>query len=169
MQLIDLIIFVGKLFIALFIVRFHVNLYRLGFNPIVAKLNRFTDLLVMPFRRIFPPMRYDIGAVIVAFIISLLIAGIVTQVIKSMLIIGVFLLISTWLNVVMYAIFIMVIASWLQTDPRQPVLQIALSCTEWLIAPLRRIIPPIAGLDFSPMAALFLLIFLNQNLYHLLS
>ena len=62
----DLIIFLGKLAIALFIVRFHTNLYRLGFNPVAAKLNRATDPLVLPFRKLLPPSRFDFGAVIVA-------------------------------------------------------------------------------------------------------
>ena len=119
----DLIIFLGKLAIALFIVRFHTNLYRLGFNPVAAKLNRATDPLVLPFRKLLPPSRFDF-----------------------------------------YAILITVIGSWLQTDPRQPVMQIALSCSDWLMAPLRRIIPPVGMLDFTPMAALFLIYFAQRGI-----
>ena len=150
----DLIIFLGKLAIALFIVRFHTNLYRLGFNPIVSRLNR-TKLL--------PPSRFDFGAVIVAAIIALFVAFILIPA-PIALPIALLMLVSVWLNTVFYAILITVIGSWLQTDPRQPVMQIALSCSDWLMAPLRRIIPPVGMLDFTPMAALFLIYFAQRGI-----
>lgn len=147
---------IGKLAITLFIIRFHANLYRLGFNPVVHKLNQLTDPLVLPFRKLLPPSRFDFGAVIVAAIIALLVAFILAPSVVA-LPITLLILIDVWINTVFYAILITVIGSWLQTDPRQPVMQIALACCEWLMAPLRRIIPPIGMLDFTPMAALFIL------------
>ncbi len=163
----DLIIILGKLAIALFLIRFHANLYRLGFNPIVSQLNRATDPLVLPFRKLLPPSRFDFGAVIVAAIIALLVTFILFF--NPVAIpLGVLLLLNTWLNTTFYAILITVIGSWLQTDPRQPVMQIALSCCEWLMAPLRRIIPPVGMLDFSPMAALFLIYLAQQGLARIL-
>lgn len=163
----DLIIILGKLAIALFLIRFHANLYRLGFNPIVSRLNRATDPLVLPFRKLLPPSRFDFGAVIVAAIIALLVTFILF-VNPVAIPLGVLLLLNTWLNTTFYAILITVIGSWLQTDPRQPVMQIALSCCEWLMAPLRRIIPPAGMLDFSPMAALFLIYLAQQGLARIL-
>ncbi|WP_298080254.1 YggT family protein [uncultured Cardiobacterium sp.] len=163
----DLIIILGKLAIALFLIRFHANLYRLGFNPIVSRLNRTTDPLVLPFRKLLPPSRFDFGAVIVAAIIALLVTFILF-VNPVAIPLGVLLLLNTWLNTTFYAILITVIGSWLQTDPRQPVMQIALSCCEWLMAPLRRIIPPVGMLDFSPMAALFLIYLAQQGLARIL-
>ena len=163
----DLIIILGKLAIALFLIRFHANLYRLGFNPIVSQLNRATDPLVLPFRKLLPPSRFDFGAVIVAAIIALLTCFILF-VNPGAIPLGVLLLLNTWLNTTFYAILITVIGSWLQTDPRQPVMQIALSCCEWLMAPLRRIIPPVGMLDFSPMAALFLIYLAQQGLARIL-
>ena len=163
----DLIIILGKLAITLFLIRFHANLYRLGFNPIVSRLNRTTDPLVLPFRKLLPPSRFDFGAVIVAAIIALLVTFILFF--NPVAIpLGVLLLLNTWLNTTFYAILITVIGSWLQTDPRQPVMQIALSCCEWLMAPLRRIIPPVGMLDFSPMAALFLIYLAQQGLARIL-
>lgn len=163
----DLIIILGKLAIALFLIRFHANLYRLGFNPIVSRLNRTTDPLVLPFRKLLPPSRFDFGAVIVAAIIALLVTFILFF--NPVAIpLCVLLLLNTWLNTTFYAILITVIGSWLQTDPRQPVMQIALSCCEWLMAPLRRIIPPVGMLDFSPMAALFLIYLAQQGLARIL-
>ena len=78
------------------------------------------------------------------------------------------LIINTWLNTIFYAILIIVIGSWLQTDPRQPVMQIALACADWLMAPLRRIIPPVGMIDFTPMAALFILYLAQSGINRLL-
>ena len=154
---------IGKLAITLFIIRFHANLYRLGFNPVVHKLNQLTDPLVLPFRKLLPPSRFDFGAVIVAAIIALLVAFILAPSVVA-LPITLLILIDVWINTVFYAILITVIGSWLQTDPRQPVMQIALSCSDWLMAPLRRIIPPVGMLDFTPMAALFLIYFAQRGI-----
>ncbi|WP_298641218.1 YggT family protein [uncultured Cardiobacterium sp.] len=168
----QIILFISKLIIALFLIRFHANLYRLGFNPLAQQLNRYTDPLVLPFRRLLPPSRYDLGALAVAGIIALAISLIFTAAIHASF--GVFialclvLIITTWLNTIFYAILIIVIGSWLQTDPRQPVMQIALACADWLLAPLRRIIPPVGMLDFTPMAALFILYLAQSGINRLL-
>ena len=168
----NILIFISKLLIALFLIRFHANRYRLGFNPLAQQLNRHTDPLVLPFRKLLPPSRYDFGALAVAGIIALAISLVFTAAIHASF--GVFialfltLIINTWLNTIFYAILIIVIGSWLQTDPRQPVMQIALACTDWLMAPLRRIIPPIGMIDFTPMAALFVLYLAQSGINRLL-
>ena len=172
----NFLLFISKLLIALFLIRFHANLYtnryRLGFNPLAPQLNRHTDPLVLPFRKLLPPSRYDFGALAVAGIIALAISLVFTAAIHASF--GVFialfltLIINTWLNTIFYAILIIVIGSWLQTDPRQPVMQIALACTDWLLAPLRRIIPPVGMIDFTPMAALFVLYLAQSGINRLL-
>lgn len=168
----NILIFISKLLIALFLIRFHANLYRLGFNPLAQQLNRHTDPLVLPFRKLLPPSRYDFGALAVAGIIALAISLVFTAAIHATF--GVFialfltLIINTWLNTLFYAILIIVIGSWLQTDPRQPVMQIALACADWLMAPLRRIIPPVGMIDFTPMAALFILYLAQSSINRLL-
>ena len=168
----NFLLFISKLLIALFLIRFHANLYRLGFNPLAQQLNRHTDPLVLPFRKLLPPSRYDFGALAVAGIIALAISLVFTAAIHASF--GVFialfltLIINTWLNTIFYAILIIVIGSWLQTDPRQPVMQIALACTDWLLAPLRRIIPPVGMIDFTPMAALFILYLAQSGINRLL-
>ena len=168
----NFLLFISKLLIALFLIRFHANLYHLGFNPLAQQLNRHTDPLVLPFRKLLPPSRYDFGALAVAGIIALAISLVFTAAIHASF--GVFialfltLIINTWLNTIFYAILIIVIGSWLQTDPRQPVMQIALACTDWLLAPLRRIIPPVGMIDFTPMAALFVLYLAQSGINRLL-
>jgi YggT family protein len=50
-----------------------------------------------------------------------------------------------------------VITSWLQLSPDHPVVRVTSTLTEPVLAPLRRLLPPMAGLDLSPMLLLFLL------------
>ncbi|UJF25035.1 YggT family protein [Suttonella sp. R2A3] len=165
-----LIGFIIQLAIAVFIIRFHANAYYLGDNPVVAKLNEFTNPLVLPFQRLIPSKRFDIASLIPALIIAVLAAFITARVAYHALIIGVnIFLLGTWLQVVFYAMLIVVIGSWLQADSRQPVMQIALACCEWLLAPIRQIIPSLGGLDFSPIAALFAIQFARQGLNWLTS
>lgn len=54
-------------------------------------------------------------------------------------------------------VFVAVIVSWLQLPPSNPVVRYTRMLTEPLLAPLRRVIPPLGGLDFTPMILLILL------------
>jgi YggT family protein len=50
-----------------------------------------------------------------------------------------------------------VVISWINLDRRQPLATIVYRLTEPVLAPIRRVLPPIAGLDFSPMVLLIAL------------
>jgi len=50
-----------------------------------------------------------------------------------------------------------VIMSWAQADGRQPLARTVYSLTEPVLAPIRRLLPAVGGLDFSPMVALLAL------------
>jgi YggT family protein len=54
-------------------------------------------------------------------------------------------------------VFVAVIVSWVRLPPSNPVVRYTRMLTEPLLAPLRRIIPPVGGLDFSPWVLLILL------------
>lgn len=62
------------------------------------------------------------------------------------------------LTVLGFAIIIRALLSWVSIDPYNPLVQILFQITEPILAPLRRIIPPIGGMmDISPIVALILL------------
>ena len=44
-----------------------------------------------------------------------------------------------------------VILSWLNPNPFNPIVRFVYVLTEPVLAPVRRVLPPIAGLDFSPI------------------
>jgi len=47
-----------------------------------------------------------------------------------------------------------VLMSWVQLDPYSPLAKTLFSLTEPVLAPIRNLLPPTAGLDFSPMIAI---------------
>jgi len=47
-----------------------------------------------------------------------------------------------------------IICSWVQADPYNPIVSFLFMVTEPVLAPIRRVIPPIAGLDFSVIVAI---------------
>ena len=58
------------------------------------------------------------------------------------------------------AIFLRVIFSWIGLDPGNPLVTIVHDITEPILAPIRQFMPRFGMLDLSPMVASFLLIFI---------
>jgi YggT family protein len=56
------------------------------------------------------------------------------------------------------AIFIRIILSWVAVDPRNPLVTILHDITEPILAPIRQFMPRFGMLDLSPMVATILLI-----------
>lgn len=55
------------------------------------------------------------------------------------------------------AILLRVILSWFNVNPFHPVVALLDQITEPILGPLRRIIPPIGMIDFTPIVAILLL------------
>ena len=66
------------------------------------------------------------------------------------------------------AIFGRVILSWVPTRLPWGLNDFAFSVTEPILAPIRRALPPAAGMDFSPLVALILLQLVEQLLVRIL-
>jgi YggT family protein len=62
-------------------------------------------------------------------------------------------LLSAVFTILMAAILIRVIASWLGIGPYRKWMRPVYALTNWLIDPIRRILPPVGIFDFSPMVA----------------
>ncbi len=54
-------------------------------------------------------------------------------------------------------VFVAVITSWFQLPPDNPVSRLTRTLTEPALAPIRKLVPPVGGLDFSPLILLVLL------------
>jgi len=65
-------------------------------------------------------------------------------------------------SLLMLALFIRVIASWFPLSPHSGFMRPVMALTDWLIDPIRRFIPPMGMIDFSPMVA-WLALWLARN------
>jgi YggT family protein len=54
-------------------------------------------------------------------------------------------------NIYFFAILAMIIFSWIAPHANHPALALLYQLTEPVMSPFRRLLPPIGGLDFSPI------------------
>ena len=67
---------------------------------------------------------------------------------------------ATLLMTYFFLIIAAVILSWVGAQMRHPVIPLVYQLTEPVLAPFRKFIPPIAGIDLSPLFALITIRFL---------
>ena len=60
-------------------------------------------------------------------------------------------------SVLMIAILIRVVVSWFGISPYSKPMRVVYGLTDWLILPLRKVIPPFGMIDVTPLVAYFLL------------
>lgn len=68
-----------------------------------------------------------------------------------------YFVVSGAFSVLIAAIFIRVVASWIGISPYSRPMRIVYGLTDWIIEPLRKVIPPVGMIDVTPMIALLLL------------
>jgi YggT family protein len=61
-----------------------------------------------------------------------------------------------------------VLLSWMQVDPRNPIVNLISQLTEPLLAPIRNLLPQSSGMDFSPMVAFVVVLITEQVVLMLL-
>ena len=170
----------GGLFLLAILLRFLLQLARADFyNPVSQAVVRVTDPMVRVFRTFVPGYRnVDFAALVLAFVVEgiaiyvliLLYGGSLPGVgfLVTWSILGVVYFI---INIYWYAIIASIIMSFVMLfsgsmNPH-PILLLVWQLTDPVMAPFRKIIPPMGGLDFSPIFVFillrFILNFLNQN------
>jgi YggT family protein len=88
------------------------------------------------------------------------------------IILGLAKVLNIVLELYMWVIIIRALISWVNPDPYNPIVQILTRMTEPVLAPIRKLVPPYRlGIDFSPLIAILVIIFLQyaviKNLYRL--
>jgi len=161
------------LVVVAFLLRLLMPVVRADFrNPIGQAVLQFTNPLVMPLRKLLPPAgRVDVASVLALLAVQLaktavlrLVAGAGLALLP--LLIGALRdLASTVLQFYFVAVLVYALLSWVAPGGYGPGAQLLHRLCEPLLAPLRRVIPPVGGLDLS---ALFVLIGLQalQILLH---
>jgi YggT family protein len=133
-------------------------------NQLSQAVIRMTNPLVLPLRRILPP----VGKVDTASIVALLIVQIAAT--ATLWLLGAYPFVFTaaqflqvvFINLVIttlqfytFALFLYVLLSWIAPGTYSPAAALLNSLCEPLLRPIRRIIPPFGGMDLS---ALFLIV-----------
>jgi len=74
------------------------------------------------------------------------------------------MLIATLLIYALYALIILVLVrvafSWVSTNPNNSVYRFVFQATEPILAPIRRRLPPMSGMDLSPLVVTLLAYFI---------
>jgi len=164
----DALIFIGRtlidLYIITFILRMIMQWVRADFrNPLTQFILRVTNPLVIPLRRIVPAIgNLDTASLIVVLLLELVVTIVLVSMtcagepmILQILSLTILRTVYLVLRVYLFIILIYVILSWISPGTYNPAAALLTSIAEPVLRPLRRLIPPIAGLDLS---ALFTLI-----------
>ncbi len=146
-----------------FLLRVLLPLARADFrNPLAQAILTLTNWLVLPLRRILPP----VGRVDTASVVALLAVQVAAALILFRLQTGVLfppgpllvaslrmLLLSLLL---LYTVLIVLYAllSFIAPGVRSPATALLATLCEPVLAPLRRLLPVVGGIDFSPLVAI---------------
>jgi YggT family protein len=73
------------------------------------------------------------------------------------------------LSVIQWLVIIAAVISWVNPDPRNPIVQFLYRSTEPILRPFRRLLPPgrTGGIDFSPLLVILVILFIRTFLVRL--
>jgi YggT family protein len=160
----------GSLYLLIVLMRFILQLVRANFyNPLCQFIVKATQPLLKPLRRVIPSMfGLDMSSLVLALILQMLLIAVILS-LKGFVVDWVLLvpwaliaLFALFLNIIFWAMIISVILSWVAPGSHNPGAELVAQITEPVLAPFRRIIPNLGGLDISPIFA-FIVIQLLQS------
>lgn len=68
------------------------------------------------------------------------------------------------LTFLLILVFARAVISWVQASPYNPIVQFLYTTTEPILRPIRRRLPPMSGIDMSPLVVLVIVVFLQRAL-----
>jgi len=153
-----------KLYMVTFLLRIVMQWIRADYrNPLTQFILKVTSPLVVPLRRVVPPIgKLDTSSLIVTLVLGLACTIIVAFLERCLGQVSWFQLLwltALWIVNLMLTIYLMVILiyvimSWISPGTYNPMSSLLASICEPVLRPLRRVIPPIGGLDLSALVAL---------------
>ena len=165
-----------SLFLLAVLLRFLLQLVRADFyNPISQFLAKVTNPIILPLRRIIPSYaNLDLSSLLIALLLQvagivtiLFLNGIGTPGIGQLLIWSALGVIALLVNIYFFALLAMIILSWVAPRSKNPAIYLLYQITEPIMAPLRKIIPSMGGLDFSPILVFILINVIQIVLRHI--
>jgi len=130
-------------------------------NPVSSFIIKATQVPLKVLKPIFPTLKgFNLSAIALMLVLQMLLGFLAMSGQPNVWVILIWSLtelISTIINVFIYSIFATVILSWINPGAHNPVVTLLYKITEPVMQPFQRIIPPMGGMDFSPIAALLAL------------
>jgi YggT family protein len=160
------------LYIAVVLIRFLLQWARADFyNPISQFVVRVTAPVLRPLRQIIPGYGgMDLASLVLAWALKAvelaLIAGLLGHAgpLLGALAWAVPALLELVIDLFLFAILIRVVLSWVNPDPYNPAVALLDRLTDPILSPAQRRLPPIGGIDLSPMLVMVGLVLLQMLL-----
>ena len=137
------------------------------YNPVCQFLVKITNPLIVPLRRVIPSIkRLDTASVVLLLALEFFSVWVASRIssnpldIQQILVFSLMKLFATLMMTWFFLIIAGVILSWVGARMQHPVVPLVYQLTEPVLAPIRKVIPPIAGIDLSPLFALIAIRFL---------
>jgi YggT family protein len=165
-----------SLYLVAMLLRFLLQLVRADFyNPISQFLVKATNPLVLPVRKVIPGYAgLDLASLLLTLLLQLLgiavillLNGIGLPSIVLLVIWSVLGVVGLLVNIYFFALLAMIILSWVAAGSNHPAIYLLFQLTEPIMAPLRKVLPPMGGLDFSPILVFVLINVIQIVLGHL--
>ncbi|MCW3147473.1 YggT family protein [Stutzerimonas stutzeri] len=152
----------GSLYLLIVLLRFILQLVRADFyNPLSQFIVKATHPLLRPMRRVIPSMgTLDLSSLLLALIVQIVLMAAILLVAYGttgnpllLLIWALIGITGLFLNIFFWALIISVILSWVAPGSHNPGAQLVGQLCEPVLAPFRRLLPNLGGLDISPIFA----------------
>jgi YggT family protein len=161
----------GSLYLLIMLLRFVLQLVRADFyNPLSQFIVRATQPLLKPVRRIIPSLfGLDMSSLLLAIVIQMIIMALTLLLAYGttgnplqLLVWAIIGVTALFLKIFFFAMIISVILSWVAPQSHNPGAELVNQICEPALAPFRRIVPNLGGLDISPILAFMVLKLLDM-------
>ena len=151
------------IYILAIMLRLILQLVRADFyNPVSRFLVKVTNPALKPLRRFIPGFAgIDMASVFVMMVLQMLEVFIITLLrnfptpdILGLTLYALVELVSLGFYVFLFSIFILALLSWINPGQYNPINNLLHQITEPVLRPARKILPPMSGMDLSPMLAM---------------
>lgn len=165
-----------SLYLLAMLLRFLLQVVKADFyNPISQFLVKVTNPLVIPLRKVIPGFGgLDIASLLLALLLQgggivaiLLLNGLGFPNPLLLLLWSALGIIGLLVNIYFFALLAMIILSWIAPGSSNPAVYLLYQITEPVMAPVRKLLPPMGGLDFSPILVFILINVLQIALRHM--
>ncbi|MFT6287934.1 MAG: YggT family protein [Alcanivorax sp.] len=167
---------VTSLYLLAMMLRFILQLVRADFyNPICQFLVKITNPLVLPLRRAVPgiagldlaSLLLSIALQFISILALLLINGLPFPNPLVLLLWSLIGIVALMVNIYFFALLGMIILSWVAPGSKNPAIYLLHQITEPVMAPFRKALPSMGGMDFSPILLFILINIIQIALRHM--